>query len=48
MASNTWETNFISEIGWNENGLQPLLYFLEDKNTKSFILLYNGKIIVEK
>ncbi|MBQ0786095.1 MAG: serine hydrolase [Oceanihabitans sp.] len=46
-TSNTWETISISEIGWNENKLQPLLDFLEEKNTKSFIMLYNGRIVVE-
>ncbi len=46
-ASNTWETISISDIGWNENKLQPLLDFLEEKNTKGFIMLYNGRIVVE-
>ncbi|MBU2939508.1 beta-lactamase family protein [Lacinutrix sp. C3R15] len=48
IASNTWETTSISEIGWNENNLQSLLDFLEEKNTKSFIMLYNGRIVVEE
>ena len=48
ITSNTWETASISEIGWNENNLQPLLDFLEEKNTKGFIMLYNGRIVVEE
>jgi CubicO group peptidase (beta-lactamase class C family) len=45
--SNTWETKTLTELGWNQNNLQPLLDYLELKNTKSFIILHNGKIVVE-
>lgn len=48
INSDAWETESISKLGWNENQLNPLLTFLEEKNTKSFIILYNGKIVVEK
>ncbi len=47
IGSNTWETKTISELGWNESQLQPLLDYLEEKNTKGFIILHNGKIVVE-
>ena len=47
LNSDTWETTSISDLGWNVNELQPLLNFLEDKNTKSFIILQDGKIAVE-
>ncbi|WP_299224987.1 serine hydrolase [uncultured Psychroserpens sp.] len=43
----TWETTSIADLGWNENELQSLLEFLEDKNSKSFIILHKGKIVVE-
>ncbi len=46
--SHTWETVSISELGWNESQLQPLLDYLEEKNTKSFIILHNGKIVLEQ
>lgn len=45
--SDTWETLSVSNLNWNENALQPLLDYLESKNTKSFMILYNGKIVVE-
>lgn len=45
--SNTWETTSISDLGWNEDQIQPLLDFLEDKNSKSFIMLHKGKIVLE-
>ena len=47
VNSNTWETVSISDLGWNESELQPLLDYLETKNTKSFMILYNGRIVVE-
>ncbi|HBK82253.1 MAG TPA: serine hydrolase, partial [Flavobacterium sp.] len=43
-----WETKTIAQLNWNDDKLQPLLDFLELKNTKSFIILYNGRIVVEK
>ena len=46
-GSDVWETKSIGNLGWNQDKLQPLLDFLELKNTKSFIILYDGKIVVE-
>ncbi len=43
----TWETKTATELNWNENQLQPLLDFVEDKGTKAFIILKNGRIAVE-
>lgn len=48
LTSDTWETKSISDLSWNESELQPLLEFLEEKNTKSFIILHNGKIVLEE
>ncbi|TXE15979.1 serine hydrolase [Psychroserpens burtonensis] len=47
LASELWESKSLSEVGWNDTNLQLLLDFLEDKNTKGFIMLHNGKIVVE-
>lgn len=47
INSDTWETISASELLWNESELQPLLNYLEEKNTKGFMMLYNGKIVVE-
>lgn len=46
-GSDAWETTSVSELGWNTSELQPLLDFLEEKNTKGFIILHKGKIVVE-
>lgn len=43
-----WETKTISELGWNQNAIQPLKDFLIQKNTKSFMILVNGRIAVEE
>lgn len=40
-----WETVEPSTLNWNINELQPLLDYLEGKNTKGFIILHNGKIV---
>tara|TARA_R110002049_G_scaffold24588_7_gene86962 strand:+ start:3493 stop:4563 length:1071 start_codon:yes stop_codon:yes gene_type:complete len=45
--SNIWETESLQDLNWNENELPNLLDFLDEKNTKGFIILYNGKIVVE-
>lgn len=47
VNSNTWETTSVTDLGWNESALQPLLDYLEEKNTKGFMILYNGRIVVE-
>jgi CubicO group peptidase (beta-lactamase class C family) len=46
-GSNVWETKSIGDLGWNQNKVQPLLDYLQLKNTKSFIILHNGKIVIE-
>ena len=47
LNNTLWETKSISDFNWNEDQLQPLLDFLEEKNTKGFIVLHNGKIVIE-
>lgn len=43
----TWETKTVSGLGWNQNNVQDLLNYLELKNAKAFIVLQNGKIVME-
>ena len=45
--SDTWETSTVSELGWNALELQPLLSYVESKGTKAFLILKNGKMVVE-
>lgn len=42
-----WASTSIESLNWNSEALAPLLDFLEEKNTKGFIVLHNGKIVVE-
>lgn len=46
-GSSEWETKTIASLGWNETQVQPLLDYLELKHTKGFIILHNGKIVME-
>ncbi|WP_436836409.1 serine hydrolase domain-containing protein [Polaribacter vadi] len=48
IDSNVWKKKSITELNWNTTQLQPLLDFLDTKNTKSFMVLYKGKIVVEE
>lgn len=47
ISSSTWETKSISSLDWNQTAVQPLLDYLELKHTKSFIILVNGRIVME-
>lgn len=43
-----WETISPASLGWNQNAVQALKDFLEQKNTKSFMILVNGRIVMEE
>jgi CubicO group peptidase (beta-lactamase class C family) len=45
--SATWTTKSIADLGWNQSAVQPLLDYLELKHTKSFMILVNGRIVLE-
>lgn len=47
-GSSTWETKSISSLGWNTAAVQPLKDYLQQKNTKSFMILVNGRIVMEE
>ena len=47
IGSTTWETKSVASLGWNETAVEPLLAYLEEKHTKGFIILQNGKIVME-
>ena len=47
LETTNWETESITNLGWNNDALQPLLNFLTEKNTKGFMVLHNGKIVIE-
>ncbi len=48
VGNNIWETKSPTSLNWKETAIQDLYAFLEQKNTKSFIVLVDGRIVIEK
>ena len=44
----TWETKTPESLGWNTANIAALNTYLSDKHSKSFIVLHNGKIVMEQ
>lgn len=47
LTGDVWETKSISDLGWKQTAVQPLLDYLALKNSKGFIILVNGRIVME-
>lgn len=47
LSGTTWETKSIASLGWKQEAVQPLLDYLELKHSKGFIILVNGRIVLE-
>ena len=43
-----WETTDPASIGWCQPSIDDLYQFLDDTNSKAFIVLKDGKIVIEK
>jgi CubicO group peptidase (beta-lactamase class C family) len=48
VGSSSWETTAPSSLGWCQPNIDSLYQFLDNQNTKAFILLKNGKIVLEQ
>lgn len=48
MTGNSWDTLAPEQLGWCRDSIQPLYSWLENTNSKAFILLKDGKIVLEK
>lgn len=48
LIGTTWETVEPAELDWCEEGIEPLCEFLDNNNSKAFIVLHQGKIVIEK
>lgn len=46
-ATTTWETKTTTSLNWNQNAIEDLKNYLIQKNTKSFMILVNGRIVME-
>jgi hypothetical protein len=42
LTGTSWTTKSLKSLGWKQEAVQPLLDYLELKNSKSFIILVNG------
>lgn len=47
-ASGSWETTRAETLGWNKSKLPELFTYLKQKHTRAFIILVNGRIVVEE
>ncbi len=47
IGTDTWATVSVAELGWNQSALTPLSDYLEEKHSRAFIILVDGKIVVE-
>ncbi|WP_194976448.1 serine hydrolase domain-containing protein [Aquiflexum lacus] len=48
VSGNTWESISPSSLGWNISEIGNLKTLLEDNGTRAFILLKDGKIVMEE
>ena len=48
LFGNTWATTDPAELGWCTDQLPALYDFLEDSNSKAFIVLKDGRIVLER
>jgi CubicO group peptidase (beta-lactamase class C family) len=46
-GTDVWETTDPSSLGWCTDQLPPLLDLLEQNNTKAFLVLKDGRIVIE-
>ena len=48
IGSDAWATKDMDSLHWNPAKVQVLLDFLEEKHSRSFIILVNGRLVIEK
>ena len=48
LSGNAWETLSPDSLGWCPEKIDSLYLFLESKHTKAFIVLKDGRIVLEK
>lgn len=48
ITGNDWETTTTLDLNWNDQALDHLYTYLEEKNTKGFMILKNGRIVAER
>lgn len=48
ITGTAWETVSPADLNWNLNALNDLYQYLDDRNTRGFIILKGGKIVSEQ
>lgn len=48
IGSNSWSTLSMNDLNWDASDTTALYDFLSQHETRAFIILYKGKIVVEK
>lgn len=48
LDQSDWETISLADLDWDEDKVQNLIDFAEDNNSKSLLILKNGKIAIEE
>jgi CubicO group peptidase (beta-lactamase class C family) len=48
IGSTEWQTTTPESLGWNTANLQALYDYLQAQDTRAFLVLKNGKIVLEK
>lgn len=48
LVGSTWETTDPATLGWCQDSINSLYDYLEQTNSKAFIVLKNGKIVLER
>jgi CubicO group peptidase (beta-lactamase class C family) len=48
LNESNWETKTLASLAWDESAVPALREFLISKNTKSFMILVNGRIVMEE
>lgn len=47
LTGSTWETRTPEELGWCPEAIPPLLDYLDQRNSKAFIVLKDGRMVIE-
>ncbi|MFM8912185.1 MAG: serine hydrolase domain-containing protein, partial [Flammeovirgaceae bacterium] len=47
LSNATWETATPGSLNWNESAIPDLLTFLSTKNTRAFLVIKDGKLVIE-
>ncbi len=48
LSGSTWDTTSVESLGWQRSRLDSLYRYLNQTNTKAFIVLKNGRIVIER